>query len=567
MDWHYHYSPDIWPGLASAAVLAVIAAYSWRRRSVPGALPLAMFMLTGFLWSVSVVLKLAADDVPTAVFWAQFQWLWQLAAATTGLWFALEYASFRRRLIQRTLVLLVIPLVVQLLLMATNDIHHSMWSALSSQKIIELRLAAAGWILSGFGYLLTLISFAVLVWFFLRSPSYRKPIGLILLGQVAVRAGFLVEFVDANLLASMDPAMLACLFSGTMYSLALFRFRLLDPMPVAREIVIDQMQEGMLVLDTRGRIVDLNPAAARILGMPRTRLRGHDVTQVLPAYPGPGLKLPEPAQAWSEISLGPEDATRRYALHLSPLKDRRDVPVGSLILLHDVTEQRRTQAQLLEHQRAVATLQERERLARELHDGVGQVLGYLSIQAQAIGKRVHDGDTATAEVQLRRLADVAQDAHEDIRESILSLKAGAEQEWSFPGTLKQYLDRFREHYGIHTELTISPGLELRQAFQPGAGVQLLRVIQEALANARKHGRARHVRVAFEFEDGQALIVVADDGCGFNPDQLPAGSGEHLGLPFMRQRVAEIGGSLLVQSRPGAGTRVMLWVPIDDGGGC
>ena len=103
----------------------------------------------------------------------------------------------------------------------------------------------------------------------------------------------------------------------------------------------------------------------------------------------------------------------------------------------------------------VATLQERERLARELHDGVGQVLGYLSMQAQTARKRLHDGDAEKADSLLARLADVAQHAHVDVRESILALTAASSEGWSFLPTLEHYLRDFQEQYGVQTELSVT----------------------------------------------------------------------------------------------------------------
>ena len=144
--------------------------------------------------------------------------------------------------------------------------------------------------------------------------------------------------------------------------------------------------------------------------------------------------------------------------------------------------------------------------------------------------------------------------------AILDLKAGSEQATSFLAVLQQHLDSFQDHYGIRTELTIPAGMT-EHVFEPSAGVQLLRVIQEAMTNARKHGRARCVRVVFEREDSQARIMVADDGRGFDPDQLSTGEGDHLGLAFMRERMAQIGGCLTIQSQPGAGTQVVFQVPI------
>jgi signal transduction histidine kinase len=316
----------------------------------------------------------------------------------------------------------------------------------------------------------------------------------------------------------------------------------------------------MLILDAQLRIVDLNRSAEKILGIPAVRVRGRKALELVLACPQLSLRIDDPKTAESEISLSTGSETRQYALAISPLKDQGGLALGHLLLLHDVTEQRRAQAQILEQQRIVATLEERQRLARELHDSLGQTLGYVSMQAQAILKWLQDGNPAAAEPQLARLAEVAEEAHDDIRESIFCLKAGSAQEWSFMATLQQCLSAYRDRYGISTELIVATGLG-EEAFAPGAGVQLLRVIQEALTNARRHGRARSVKVAFDRADGQVRVIVADDGCGF--DTAHVVDGDHVGLAFMRERMSQIGGAAIVQSRPGAGTQVELRVPIRD----
>jgi len=566
MTLPYQYTPYIWPMLATAVFVSLLGAYAWRRRSVPGALPLAIVLLFGALWAVGAALVLAAVDVPTKIFWYKsIVAVCMMPIVIARFCFVLEYAGLGRLLTHRNLVLLSMPSLLVLVLVPTNDSHHWMWLDIVFDGTVRPLLGVGSFILTGFGYLLFLVNFIILVRLFLRSPRQRWPVALIICAMFSTHTFYALDILNLDPFAPLDPSVLSMNISFAMYGLALFRFHIFDPVPAARKTVIEQMREGMLVLDTAQKIVDLNPAAESILRLPAARVRGRDAAEILSACAGVSA-----GTAQSEISLpegrrdgvGTGSALRHYELSLSPLKDRNDVLLGHLLLLHDVTEQRRAQAQLVEQQRVVATLQERERLARELHDSAGQVLGYVSLQAQAIRQWVHEGQAAAAEAELTRLADVAQGAHEDIRESILSLKAGAAHEWSFLATLQQHLDSFSAHFGIRTELTLPPGLEER-AFEPGVGVQLLRVIQEALTNARKHGRARCVQVAFEFQASQARILVADDGRGFDPGQLSTGAGDHLGLAFMRERMAHVGGGLTIHSRPGAGTQVVLQFPIRD----
>jgi signal transduction histidine kinase len=549
--------------LASAAFTAALGVYLWRQRAVPGALWLAIWSLLAVLVALGATLEMSAVNASTKVFWFTFQAIWVLPCVTAMVCFTLEYANPGHWLTRRTLVLLAIPPLLAAALMLTNEAHHGVWLVFSTQGDVQPVFGFFAWLLAGYGYVLVLLQTALFIWLFVGSPPHRWPAALMLVGRLATAVAFFLEPAQRNPFAPMDATILAMALTSALYALALFRFRLLDLIPVARETVIQQMREGMLILDAHQRIADLNRSAEKILGIPAPRIRGRMASEVLPALTGFSERPSDPAADEFEISLGSDDAIRHYALQFSPLKDRRGLEIGQLFLFHDVTEQRRAQDQILEQQRVMATLEERQRLARELHDSVGQILGYVNMQAQAIRKWVEDGDAATAEAQLDRLAEIARGAHEDIRESIFFLKAISEVGGALFPALQKCLDEFRDRYGISAHMIIEPGLE-EAAFAPGTGVQLVRVIQEALTNARRHGRARNVKVVFQRSDGMVQVVVVDDGCGFDPARVGEGDGDHFGLSFMRERMAQIGGSATIQSQSGAGTRVEFGVPVRDG---
>jgi signal transduction histidine kinase len=243
----------------------------------------------------------------------------------------------------------------------------------------------------------------------------------------------------------------------------------------------------------------------------------------------------------------------------SLLNDFRGLQVGRLLRLRDVTEQKRTQAQILEQQRALSMLHEREQLARELHDNLGQVFAFVNLQGQTIHRLLSRGDLSTADEYVSRLLEVAREADVDIRESIIGLRATISENGLLP-TLTQYLARYEKNYGIQTQLEGSE-LFIDGAFEPLVEVQLVRILQEALTNVCKHANARCVRIAFALEDGWARVSVHDDGRGFDPEASFAGMEEHVGLRVMRERAEEVGGSLSLQSASGHGTELIVRVPV------
>jgi PAS domain S-box-containing protein len=489
-----------------------------------------------------------------------------MLTAVAGTCFTLEYTYPGRWLTRRNLVLLGIPPLLAILLTLVND-AHLIWRELpvGPDGTVAARYAPLGVLLLACGWGLIVINAAALVWLFVRSPPHRWPAAIIMFGQLAARAVFLLEIARVPTPVLLDPAALSVVLAFSGYAIALFGFRILDPLPAARQTVIEQMHAGVAVFDARWQVVSLNPAAQRILGLREGAARGKTWQQVMPAgrLP-PSLTDASRQPAGSETEL-PEmilenDAVpRHYAPALAELRDFRGLLMGRVLTLRDVTEQRRAQAQILEQQRASAMLQERERLARELHDELGQVLAYVTVQARAARDQVDRDHKETAHEYLTQLITAAQDAHCDVREYISGAKLTSDPDFDLLLALEQYLRRFAANNGISAELTVPPGLR-SDAFDPVVRVQLLRIIQEALTNARKHASAEHVTVRFEPAGSRAKVMIRDDGIGFEPEP-DNGDGGHFGLGFMRERAREMGGAFTIVSGPGRGTQVIVEAPL------
>jgi PAS domain S-box-containing protein len=580
MTWNYAYTPTIWPPIIAVPLLSALAAYSWRRRQIPGALPLLAWALIGCLSLVGAAFKAAAVAPTAKITWFIFIDLTLLPSVTAAACFALEYAWPGRWLTRRNLVLLSLPCLLAIFMEVTNG-ARLMYSTLEigpDGSVIE-HMTSPGAVLTIYGLSLFLLNMIALLWLFVRSPQHRWPVALLLVAQAAVRGLFLLqEVVHKPLLPAPVYDVVSMILPGIAYALALFGFRLFDPVALARLTVMEQLSDGMLVLDRQGRVASLNPAAERIFGLPAGQIKGRSVREVLPAYPE-GL---QPVSSGTEIefSLSAGGSASDYRLAISRLNDWRGLEVGRLLLLNDVTGQKRAQAQILEQQRALATLREREHLARELHDSLGQVLGYTGFQLEAVQGRIQDGQAAIsagqaqgkglasasanlaeAGSQLERLSSIVEEAHADVREYILNLRLAPSDERPFFATLQHYLDGFSQNYGIQAELSVGPGIG-EQTFGPGAQMQLYRIIQEALSNARRHAGASRVTVAFAMLDGRAHIRIQDNGRGFDPQR--ANGESRFGLRFMRERAEELGGCLAVISQPGQGACVEVEVPIVKG---
>ncbi len=198
---------------------------------------------------------------------------------------------------------------------------------------------------------------------------------------------------------------------------------------------------------------------------------------------------------------------------------------------------------------AAAGLEERARLAREIHDGLAQDLWYAKLKQTRLAQIV--GFSGEAKQLNDDVADGIDAALSEARNAVAALREGAE-----PGPLVQMIERhvadFADRFAIRAEFTAegrSPELG------PRAKAEILRIVQEALMNVRKHADATTVRVSIH-SDGDVRLAVADNGRGFEPKEAPTG----FGLDSMRQRAAVIGATLAVASEPQNGTRIELVMP-------
>jgi signal transduction histidine kinase len=215
--------------------------------------------------------------------------------------------------------------------------------------------------------------------------------------------------------------------------------------------------------------------------------------------------------------------------------------------------------ELYKRVRSLAILEERDRLAREMHDNLAQMLGYINFKLAVTDELLAKPELAQARANLIEIKRVAKEAFTDVREAIFNLRQTAPIGDGLISMLRGYLDEYQAHYGIETDFWIE---DLRLAeFPEEVQLQINRIVQEALTNVRKHARASRVSVRIEHVDHHVQIGIGDNGTGFDAIKLSQDGVQHYGLQIMRERAASVGGDLEINSQPGAGTRILLRVPL------
>lgn len=212
----------------------------------------------------------------------------------------------------------------------------------------------------------------------------------------------------------------------------------------------------------------------------------------------------------------------------------------------------------LEQAQLVAMIEERERIARDLHDDLGQLLGFLTTKTQAARELIAAGRFDRASDELTGLEGASRTLGAQVREAILGLRARIGPDRPLHSALEDYVTEFGIQARLSTELESTPDAGARL---PGTvQYQLLRIAQEALSNTRRHAGASRVRVRLVESDGQLELGVVDDGVGFDTTEAKAGGG--FGLRTMEERVRSLHGTFGVSSASGAGTQVAVRIPLE-----
>jgi PAS domain S-box-containing protein len=377
MSWHL--SLYIAVSFSTALLSNIVSYMALRQRDKPGGLPLGLLMLAVAEWSFSAGIEVLSETIPAKVFWSKVGYLGTTTAPVFLFWFAWEFAQQERRLNPRHLFLLLLVPLITFGLAVTNEWHQLIWTSFTPIPDTNLIIYGHGlwfWVLVAYTYsLLCIAAFLLIRAAFRFRHLHRLQFVVILTSFVPP---WLVNVIYVfDLLPGLDLTPASFALNGLMLAWSFYRLHLLDLIPVARDKVVEDMRDGVVVLDAQDRIVDVNPAAQRLIGLNARSLVGQPADAVLAGRLGLDNRCWDVQAAQSEILSGGD---RYLECRTFPLQERRFV--GRLIILRDVTERERAQEALqelnatLEAQVAARTAEmraEKERsdaILRSVSDGI-----------------------------------------------------------------------------------------------------------------------------------------------------------------------------------------------------
>jgi diguanylate cyclase (GGDEF)-like protein/PAS domain S-box-containing protein len=342
--------------LVCGAMTIAIAYYAWRHRTSFGARPFALFMFALSVYIIGYSMELASADLAAMLFWSKVEYIGVLAFPALYLVFALEYTDQEKKPSRRLIFLLAaIPAVLWFfkifdesfrLIYATTrvDAGGAIPLLAFTRGPLYLVISAYNMVLLTLGNLLLLAK-----WRF-ASPLYRKQTTLIVTAGLIIYGMYLFYLTGIPLVPTLKTLDINP-FGYTFWSLAvgwaIFRYRLFDLAPIARDTLIERLNDGVVVLDGQARVVDANPEAHRIFGW-REPPVGRPIGTLMERWIDPALFSGVEQPVKREIRLGQAGDSPYYEITFSPLGRMERQRIGYLLVAHDISERKETERQLRE---------------------------------------------------------------------------------------------------------------------------------------------------------------------------------------------------------------------------
>ena len=593
MSWQNN--PYALPLFISAGICIFVAWRAWARRQTPGAGALALLMSGFGLWALAYVISLSSIDLKFQFLMARLEYFGVLGVPLVWLVFVMQYTGQERWLTRRTLFLLSTPALLLLIPVWVSSLQGLIWTSYTQVKVDELLLFKSTkgplyWLIISYVSLVLMGGAWLLIRAWRNSDGMQRQQNLIML--LASLAPWIASLLFASGLSpfgALDLTPFAFTLTGVVMSWGLFRYSLLEIMPIAREAVIDNLRDGILVLDLQGRIIYANQSTAHIMGIDTGSLVGQPATQAMQH-----MQVLKAEKGLLELKTYTLQGDQYLESIETPLQDRLGRSIGQLVMLHDITARKKYE-QALEEARDVAEVARQEaevanqskssflaNMSHELRTPLTVILGYSEMLLEA-ARAAEQERTIT---RLERIQTSAGHLLNLINEILDFSKIEA-------GRMELAIEDFNVT-GLLTEIgaAIRPQVEknsnrMETAWSEDLGqmrsdpARVRQVLYNLMSNAAKFTENGLVRLEVQRSvrnGGDWLrFRVIDTGIGMSGEQLAnlfrafqqadastarkyGGSG--LGLAISRRLAQLMGGDISVQSALGEGSTFTLRLPAD-----
>jgi PAS domain S-box-containing protein len=559
MIWQY--SPFFIPFITCGCIFAILALTGWKNRSYASAQPFALLMGAVCVWAFGTALEVASVELSSQMLALSFEYVGIVIVPVAWLIFALEYTGRRNWLTPRNLVLFSLIPAITVFMVATNDLHHLYYTAVSPVIINGLTYHTVSygpffWLFVAFSYLMVYVSVMLMVQSFVFTSSlYRGQLVAILVAALTPFFVNLAYVLRLGTFSLVDPTPFAFIISGFAVLFGMIRYQLLDITPLSTGQIVEKIVDGIVVVDTHDRIISLNKSAEMFIGIPQKNAVGKSVSALIP-FAGHHRYQEPPAQSLHEQQFEMErifkGKTQYFEIRFIPLFSHEKELSGKLIMIRDISSQKEAEIALSLARKKLNLLSSITR-----HDILNQVTAILLFTDNA--------KDAVTDPEVREWLEKQEQSAENIRHQIEfardyeTLGVNTPQWMSFNRIIADLKPAFAS-YSADCEL-------LNQDIEIFSDPLLERVFYNLVDNSLQHGEhVTKIRFRHEMTQEGITLFYEDDGIGVPIESkqriFERGVGRNTGLGlFLAKEILEITGMKIRETGVyGKGARFEIAVP-------
>jgi len=556
MVWQY--TPYTAPLFVAAVVSLGVAAFALRYHDRPGGRPLAALMIGVGLWAFADAMQLARANLAGKLLWARMDVVVLGLLPAAWLVLVLEYVGEGRWLTRSRLAALTVePLAMVGLLAARPDLFHADVATVTAGNylVFDATFGPAFYVHFIYAYLLFLVGAALLVKVLFVAESLYRTQATALLAALSLPLIAKAAYLVGSFGPVTDPTSIGFLFTGLVIAGTILKRQLLELVPAAREVARDEVLENMddrvIVLDDSDRVADINPAAADLVDCQEDEAIGRPIDELL-APAAELLSGIDAEQAQAQLSIETDAGVRYFDVRVSTLERAPGAVAGRLVSLRDVTEKRQQRQRL-------------DVLNRLLRHNLRNDMNIITGNAELVKNQLSNEGLAERLERIEATAMGVTTQTNKIGRAARILDGERQETVDLVDSVEVEIEEARQRYP-HAEIT----LELADGPDITVDPAIAIAIDELLANAVEHNDGTPAVDARVGEtDGLAVIEVADNGPGIDPHELAMleegeetvlqhGSG--VGLWVVYWVVEQFGGRLEFDNEPD-GCTVAVWLPL------
>ncbi len=573
----YIFSSSLIPLIVGALTSAILAVYIWLHRRAAGATLLAIMMALLFFWSATYIMELAATTFEIKILWKNVSFIFIAFTPLAWLAFSVEYTGSQAWLPSSRLKLLLLIPISTLIVIFTPALNSWFWV---SQELVRegsflLIHREYGWwywnIHAIYSYVSMLLGAALLVRALLKWPKQYR--GQMIWTLFAISIPWVANIITIFKLLPIyiDLTPFAFAITGLGLTFAVVRHRMLELVPIAREAVIEGMDDGVMMLDLFNRVVDINPSASKMIAF-NGEIIGKDVAQVLARWTQLVEKYKTLAQSKDEVLLERENARRWFEFSRTPLADKKSNLIGSVIVVRDITQLKETQ-ETLQQARDAAEAANRSKsvflasMSHEIRTPMNAVMGMSGL--------LLDTPLTAEQREFAETIRSSSDSLLTIINEILDfskIEAGRLDIEHQPFDLRECIE---SAFDLVTPQASDKGLELAYIVDPlapeaiyGDVTRLRQTFVNLLSNAVKFTEKGEIVMEVKNADDLLYFSVKDTGIGIPQDRMDRlfrsfsqvdssttrkYGGTGLGLVISKRLAEMMGGSMWAESELGKGS--------------